>query len=173
LTERFVAGILGAPFGLKGFIKLRSLSGEKGHLERLRTVIVRRENAETSYEVEEIAPAAASLLIKFKGVDTPEAAKALGGGELIIGRTQAAPLQKDEFYVEDLRGMTVVADPAGSLGGEPLGEILDIIEGGGGDLVELRLPSGERRFIPFRKEFFGDIAPESRRAVLLAPWILE
>ncbi|MDR2028355.1 MAG: ribosome maturation factor RimM [Treponema sp.] len=174
MTDRFVVGILGAPFGLKGFVKVRSLSGETAHLERLRAVVLRRGNVETPYEVEETAPAAASLVMKFKGIDTPEAAKALGGAELISGRAQAAPLQGDEFYVEDLRGITVVAGPIGPDGsGEPLGEILDVIEGGGGDLIELGLPSGERRLIPFRKEFFGDILPESRRAVLLAPWILE
>jgi 16S rRNA processing protein RimM len=175
LIDRFVVGILGAPFGLKGFVKVRSLSGEKEHLERLRTVIIRRENVETPYEVEETAPAAASLVMKFKGVDTPEAARALGGAELITGRAQAAPLRKDEFYVEDLRGIKVAAPGSGESGetGETLGEILDVIEGGGGELIEMGLPSGERRLIPFRKEFFGDIDPESRRAVLLAPWILE
>jgi 16S rRNA processing protein RimM len=169
LTDRFVAGILGPAFGLKGFIKVRPLSGETDHLERLKTVIIRRKDGESPYEVEEIRPVAAALVMKFKGIDTPEAAKTLGGAELIVDRAHAAPLQRDEFYVEDLRGMEVAAGP----GGEILGEILDVIEGGGGALIELRLPSGERRLIPFRKEFFGDILPESRRAVLIAPWILE
>jgi 16S rRNA processing protein RimM len=169
-----VVGILGAAFGLKGFIKVRPLSGEREHLERLKTVLIRRENVETSYEIEETLPIASGLAMKLKGVDTPEAAKALGGAELITDRAHAVPLQKDEFYVEDLRGLEVVARLPGTEGsGEILGEILDVIEGGGGDLVELRLSSGERRLIPFRKEFFGDILPESRRAVLVAPWILE
>jgi hypothetical protein len=37
----------------------------------------------------------------------------------------------------------------------------------------MRLPTGELRLIPFRKEFFGDVSPEARRVVLLERWILE
>jgi 16S rRNA processing protein RimM len=57
--------------------------------------------------------------------------------------------------------------------GEVLGQVTDILEGGGGELVEMRLPTGEFRLIPFRNEFFGDVSPEKGRAVLLCRWILE
>jgi 16S rRNA processing protein RimM len=163
-----VVGLLGAPFGLKGFIKVRSLSGEAEHITRLRSVLVRREGSERVYEVEESAGPASALRIKFKGVDSLEAAKALGGAELVADRENAAPLGADEFYVEDLRGLEVVDEA-----GESLGRVADVLEGGGGDLVELRLPGGGLRLIPFRKEFFGEISLERRRAVLLTRWIIE
>ena len=54
-----------------------------------------------------------------------------------------------------------------------MGEITGVLEGGGGFLVEVRLPSTELRLIPFRNEFFGEVDPENRRAVLLEEWILE
>jgi 16S rRNA processing protein RimM len=109
------------------------------------------------------------LLMKFAGIDAPEEAKALRGAEIIVGRTHAAPLKPGEFYVEDLKGLEVEA--AGD--GEVLGRITDIIEGGGGEMAEIRLKSGETRLVPFRKEFFGDINPETGKAALLERWILE
>jgi ribosomal 30S subunit maturation factor RimM len=54
-----------------------------------------------------------------------------------------------------------------------LGRISGIAEGGGGDLAELTLSSGVRRFAPFRKEFFGDPDFEKRTIVLFEPWVLE
>lgn len=172
MTGQFVVAVVGSPFGAKGFVKIRSFSGETGHLEALESVVLRREDRETLYFIEQtvrISPAPGPVLaMKFRGIDSPEAAKTLTGAELIAGRDHAAPLGEGEYYVEDLRGMTVV-DAAGTV----YGEILDVVEGGSGGLAEIRLPSGEAKFVPFRKEFFGEIAVESRRATLLTPWVLE
>jgi 16S rRNA processing protein RimM len=168
LTDRFVAALVGHPFGLKGFVKVRPLSGESGHIRVLPSVLLRLRGTERRYEVEETAGTDTAPLVKFRGIDSPEAAQALAGAEVVVDRLQAAPLRPGEFYVEDLRRLPVVFP-----GGEPAGEIADVIEGGGGFLIELRLPTGDLRLVPFRNEFFGDVDIEGRRVVLLERWILE
>ena len=40
-------------------------------------------------------------------------------------------------------------------------------------LAEIALDSGEKRLVPFKNEFFGDIDIQNGRAVLLNRWILE
>jgi 16S rRNA processing protein RimM len=168
LTERFVAALVGAPFGVKGFVKAKPLSGEVEHLERLETVVLRRLNSEKTFHIEEIRIIGNVLAIKFRGIGTPEAAKTLSGAEILVDRDHAAPLGKDEYYVEDLRGL-----PVFNARGERLGEIRNVLEGGNGQLIEMRLPGGETRLVPFRNEFFGEVDPEKCRAVLLTEWILE
>jgi 16S rRNA processing protein RimM len=168
LTKRFVAALVGAPFGVKGFVKAKPLSGELEHLARLDAAVLRRLDNETLFPIEEIRLAGNALLIKFRGIETPEAAKTLSGAELLVDRDHAAPLGEDEYYVEDLRGL-----PVCNAQGTKLGEILDVLEGGNGQLLELRLPGGATRLVPFMNEFFGEVDPEQRRAVLLAEWILE
>jgi 16S rRNA processing protein RimM len=117
--------------------------------------------------IEESAPAASFVLIKFRGIGTPEEARRLRGAEAVVSRDQAAPLREGEFYVEDLRGLPVVH------GEEVIGEVQDILEGGGGSLVEIKLSSGELKVVPFRKEFFAPIDPGQGRLSLLETWILE
>jgi 16S rRNA processing protein RimM len=183
LTEQFVVGLVGAPFGLKGFVKVQSLSGEKDHILRLGSVTLRRGENLRLYEIEDGAEQNTGVILKFRGIDSPEAAKTLGGAELVTRREEAAPLSPDEYYVEDLRGIEVVAadsvgpadpmDPADRGPGEVLGHITNVVEGGGGDLIEMRLPDGTLRFVPFRREFFGEVSPEKGRAVLLTRWVLE
>jgi 16S rRNA processing protein RimM len=143
------------------------LSGEYGHLERLKSVVLRKDDKERSYEIEETAALSNSLAVKFAGVDTPEEAKLLSGAKFVISRCEAAPLEAGEFYVEDLRSLEVF------FAGEKVGDILDVVEGGGGSLVEIRLLNGEKRFAPFRNEFFGVIDVGRNRAELLHAWILE
>jgi 16S rRNA processing protein RimM len=170
VTESFVVGLIGSPFGLEGFVKAQSLSGETDHLTVRAELTLRRDGKDEVYAVEtwKLRASSGVLLVKFAGIDTPEEAKALKGAEIIAGRIHAAPLKPGEFYVEDLKGMEVAAG-----GGEVLGRITDIIEGGGGELAEIRLNSGETRLVPFRGEFFGDINPETGKAALLERWILE
>ncbi|GHV04333.1 ribosome maturation factor RimM [Spirochaetia bacterium] len=180
MTEKFVVGLVGSPFGLKGFVKVKSLSGEIDHLLKLKSVILRQGAVERVWEIEESAPSFPSVVLKFKGIDTPEDAKALSGAELIANREQASPLKKGEYYIEDLRGLEVILDPSAAPEGVPddekpeiLGHITDILEGGGGNLVEVKLLSGETRLVPFRDEFFGEVNLETRKIMLLNQWILE
>jgi len=168
MTEKFIIGIVGAPFGVKGFIKVRPFSGEIDHLLKLKSVVLSRDGKERELQIEEISPAPPVVLIRFAGIDSPEKAKTLTGSQLITGREQAAPLGKGEFYIEDLKGLPVTAE-----NDETIGHITDIIEGGGGELVEIKLINGEKRLIPFRKEFFSEICPEKSRVILQNLWILE
>ena len=46
MTERFIVGVIGAPFGIKGFVKVHPLSGEIDHLLKLKSVIVNKDGKE-------------------------------------------------------------------------------------------------------------------------------
>ena len=170
MTERFVIGIIGAPHGIKGFVKVRSCSGEIGHFQKLDSVIISKDGKEQVLKINETSTSVLPVvLIKFKGIDSPEAAKALNGAQMIVSREQAAPLDEGEFYIEDLKGLPVQSD-----NGEVIGHVTDIIEGGGGELVEIKLiMSDDTRFIPFRKEFFSIIDPENGKLVLQDLTILD
>ena len=168
MTEKFIIGIVGSPFGIKGFVKVRPFSGEIDHLLKLQSVQINKDGKERLLQIEEINPSPPNILIRFKGIDTPEAAKTLNGAQLLANRSQAAPLNEGEFYIEDLKGLPIV-----SVTNEQIGVITDIIEGGGGELMEIKLTNGETRLIPLRKEFFPDISPENGKVLLDNLWILE
>ena len=159
---------MGSHFGLEGFVKVKPFSGETDHFLRLKSVTLRQDEKENTWDVAEVVPRGNALLMRFAGIDSPEAARRLNGAEIIVDREYAAPLGKGEYYVEDLKGLEVV-----SAEGQPLGHIADVLEGGGGHLAEVLLPSGEKRFAPFRKEFFGDVNLDKGSIVLLEPWVLE
>jgi len=177
MTEKFIIGLVGAPFGVKGFLKVHPCSGEIGHLLKLQSVTVSKDGKEQLLEIEESSPALPAVLMRFKGIGSPEAAKTLNGAQLLAGREQAAPLKDGEFYIEDLKGLPVMTND-----GEIAGHITDIIEGGGGELAEIRLTGipehlkqlkNEKRLVPFRKEFFTGIYPEKGKVILQNLWILE
>ena len=165
---RFILGIVGVPFGLAGFVKVKPLSGETDHFSRLDKVTLRLNEKEKTWEIAEIVLREESLLMRFAGIDNPEAAEVLRGAQIIAGREYAAQLKEGEYYIEDLKGLEVITGE-----GEGIGHITDILEGGGGQLAEIKLLSGEIRLVPYRKEFFGELSLEKGRIVLLEQWVLE
>lgn len=167
MNNRFVVGVIRGPFGVKGYAKVQSLSGETGHLESARSVVLCKDGVERSLPVEDTQGSGPSFLMKFAGYDAPETVKALNGWSILLPRDQGAPLAVGEYYVEDLKGCPVLLE------GTRIGEISDVLEGGGDQLIEVRLDGGELKLVPFRKEFWGDVDVHSRTAVLLVGWILE
>jgi 16S rRNA processing protein RimM len=171
IDGRLASAVVLSPFALEGFVKIRSLSGEIEHLLKLSSVALRGKAGERVYEIEAarvIEGASANLLVKFRNIDTPEQAAALTGAEILLPRSEAAPLGAGEYYVEDLKGLRVTG-----CDGREFGVVTGIIDGGGGQLVEARLHTGELKLIPFRNEFLGEISLEKGEIALLAPWILE
>jgi 16S rRNA processing protein RimM len=116
------------------------------------------------------------VLVRFAGFDSPEKAKTLSGSEVIVDRKDAAPLGEGEFYIEDLKGLRLVADRKAGGTEKVFGIIIGVVEGGGGLLLDIQsggdAADSGTRFIPFRKEFIGEVLPEEGTVVLRAPWAL-
>ncbi len=178
--EHFVIGILQAPYGLKGELKVRSLSGEADHFLCLvgQSVAVRVvtngvPGALILRAVEAVREVQPHLLMKFVGFDTPEKARLLTGGELLVPRDQASPLADGEYYVADLVACNLV------FRGAVLGVIKSVWDNGASEMLEIRLideneEKGWRLVqIPFREQFVGKVDVIARTVELLVDWILE
>ena len=176
MHTHFILGQIGPPFGLKGFVKVKSFSGEISHFLKLDTVTLKfglkpglgLGLMEESRKVAEIVKQGNSLLMRFEGIDSPEAAGELNGAEIIAEREKSSPLGRGEFYIEDLKGLKVITKE-----GKETARIIDVVEGGGGYLAELKLISGKKQFVPFRNEFFGEVDIELGKIMLMEDWILE
>ena len=178
--DQFVIGILQAPYGLGGELKVRSLSGEADHFLRLegqsvalRPVANGVPGTPVSRLVESVREVQPHLLIKFAGFDTPEKARALTGSELLVDRSKASPLDEGEFYVAELVGCHLVYQ------GAVLGTIRTVWENGANDMLEIRLDDENEEKgwriaqVPFRDPFVGKVDITARTVELLVDWILE
>jgi 16S rRNA processing protein RimM len=187
MLDIFTAGILGKPFGLRGEIALKTFSplieNLTGNVSSLESCPFRLPNGSVkNYKIESIEVGRNRTFIKLCGIDSPEDAKSLLGAEMLVERGNASPLEENEFYIEDLKGLELV--DAGQAG-EVYGKIVDVIEGAGSLLlVELAGETGagaegggaekkqKTALVPFRSEFIGEVDMKKRTCILLAPWIL-
>lgn len=167
-----ITGKVRGVFGLEGFVKVESCSGEYEHFLQLQEVrVVLPDNQSVSgtiYYIDECSIRTADILLKFRGIDSPEAAKNLQGAQLLVPRDMACPLGRGEYYINDLCNTVLVYK------GKSIGTITDVVEGGGGFLLELsEAATGITKYIPFNDIFIGKVDILNKQVELMHRWILE
>ena len=170
-----ITGRVRGSFGLEGFIKIESCSGEYAHflnLKEIKMVLPSKgeetQHPEIFYQVEECVVRNTDALLKLRGIDSPEAAKKLHGADILVPRDMACPLERGEFYINDLCNSDLVYK------GNSVGTIADVVEGGGGLLLEVsEAATGKTVYVPFRSQFIGKINIAAKQVELMHRWILE
>ncbi len=122
---------------------------------------------EKTLKVETTRRSGDNLLLKFVGIDSPEAAKMLADFELWVPRDQAAPLEEGEVYLADLIGCSLV------FAGVVRGRVMGHLEGASAILLEVEKTNGENCIVPFQEVYLGSIDLNGRTIELKVDWILE
>lgn len=154
---------VGKTHGLKGFLRLESLSGEFEHLEVLDEALIRtKEGKEVEVHVEDTSYHADSFLMKFSGYDSPEKARFLSGGVMYITRDRAPKLEDGEYYIADLFDLEMVLED-----GLSVGRVVSVSEGSQAMLLHVQKENGKIFLVPNMKPFIGDIDFEKNTITLL------
>jgi 16S rRNA processing protein RimM len=159
--ERLAVGLITATHGLRGSVKIKSLSGESAHLLKLRRLYVRRGEEFLPFEVEQVQGSGSALVMKLAGIDSVEAATRFRGCELWVERREANPLGQGEYYLADLCRCRVYR------GERELGRVVGMYEGGRSELLEVEDERGSRFLLPFVEAFVGAVDVQGGRIEVL------
>ncbi len=145
--DRILVGQFGAAHGVKGELRLKSYTQDPaaiGTYGRLSDASGAR-----SFEIEALRVLKGALfVVRIKGITTREAAEKLTNVALFLPREVLPAAEEDEYYHADLIGLTAETET-----GEEIGEIVQILNFGGGDILEIAPKSGgETLLLPFTKE---------------------
>jgi 16S rRNA processing protein RimM len=136
-----VMGRVGAPFGIKGWIKVQPFTHSLDGLLEHRAWWLGRDGRWGKSKVEDGAVHGRSLIAKLEGCEDRQAAARLKGFEVAIPRDEFPASAAGEYYWSDLIGLEVT-----NREGVLLGRVVRLIETGASPVLVLE---GEReRLIP-------------------------
>lgn len=158
-AEWIAVALLGKTRGNRGEITALALSPKPERYEGLTEVFLFG-NGERM-EVEEAWFHQATLVFKFRGIDTISDAERLYGTEVRVPVEQRIALEPGEFFQSDLIGCDVVD----RLSGQSLGRVSAWQDGGGSGLLVV----GNGLLIPFVRAFCVEIDPVGRRIAVELP----
>jgi 16S rRNA processing protein RimM len=152
-----VVGCLTQPYGLKGWIKVHSFTEPKENL--LELCLKGQSKCQMQYKgkwqavtVEAGKEHGKGLIVKLKGVETPEQARLFSGSELAVPASELPPLEDDEIYWHQLEGLRVIVkDP--QRGELLLGRVNHLFETGANDVIVVKPCEGSiddrERLLPY------------------------
>jgi 16S rRNA processing protein RimM len=152
-------GFVGAPFGVRGWVKLRSHTDPPERLLDHRSLRIGRGSVWQNYRIEASGRSGGALTVKLKGIEDRDQAQALRGAEVCVLRSELPQRDDKDFYRADLIGCDVV-----NLAGLGLGRVQHFIETPAQVLMVVR---GAREFwIPAVPLHLRRVDLQARRVVV-------
>jgi 16S rRNA processing protein RimM len=100
---------------------------------------------------------AKGMLVKFKGIETPEEAGQFRNQWVYVKASEVPPLPKGQIYQHELFGFKVVDE-----NDQPLGELVEIIETGANNVYVVRDQDGHELLLPAIPSVILDLDPARR-----------
>lgn len=153
LSLRVVGNIAGF-HGVRGEIKIFPLVDDPNIFKQIKEIFIEdpKHNQLIKYEIEKTRPHKKFVLIKLKNLDSLNAVENLKGH---IKAPLNEELDDDEFYIEDLKGLTVA-----NAEGKNIGKVKDI-EDEGQTRIQIQLePDFKAKrdlIVPFVKEYILNV----------------
>ncbi len=153
---------VGAPFGIKGWLKLQTFTESPDSLDEYASWLLKGPAGWEQFELEEFAVNVKGVFAKLKGCDDRTAAERLIRREIGIPREALSDANEGEVFWIDLIGCDVVDTL-----GRRLGKIETLIETGANDVLVVKL-GDEEMLIPFIDDVIVKVDREAR--LVTANW---
>jgi 16S rRNA processing protein RimM len=158
-----LVGRFGAPHGLGGELRLNSFTGDPQAIAAYKPLL--DASGARQFSIVSLRLLKDNVfLAKIAGV-----AAALTNAGLYVLREALTSAREEEFYAADLIGLAALTEA-----GEAFGKVVDVLNFGGGDILEIaRAGGGETLLWPFRREIFPRVDLESGHLTVVPPLEVE
>jgi 16S rRNA processing protein RimM len=156
-------GRLLAPFGIKGWVRLKPFTAAPETLLEYRTWWLAPADGSgewTRHKVTEAQMHGTAIIAAIEGIATREAAQALRGFVAGVPRALLPKSAPDEHYWSDLVGLAVV-----NRAGKVLGRVAGLLDTGAHPVLRVEGEAGER-LIPMVPAYVDAIEPAAGRIVV-------
>lgn len=164
--SRIAIGILRKAHGVRGEASIEPWTDSPERFAELESVtLVSPDEKETrEVAIESSRAHAGRALVKFAGLDSPEAVQRLQNWTLEIPEEEARELDEDEYFIHDLIGLTLF-----DAEGVNRGVVIDVLEGGGGLLLRVKRSDGKVFELPFAADLCTEIDVQAKKMIVALP----
>ncbi len=156
-------GAVSGAFGVQGEVRLKSFCAEPAAIATYAPLST--EDGKQHFDIEITRSIPGGFAARLSGVPTREAAESMKGLRLYAPRDRLPALPDNEFYHNDLIGLSVF-----DTGGKNIGQIRAVHEFGAGDMLEILGPGLKSPvMLPFTKDAVPTVDLSLRRIVVDAP----
>lgn len=157
----FKVGVITSPHGIRGEVKVFPTTDDPARFKKLKEVFLDTGKERIVLHIAQVKLFKQFVILKFREYDSINEVENLRKKELWISRSQAVPLQKDEYFIADLIGISVELED-----GRMLGVLKDVIQTGANDVYVVECTDGREVMIPAIKDCILSVDVEEGRMVV-------
>lgn len=145
-AARVCMGVIGAPHGVRGAVRVKSFTDVPQAIADYG--VLRDESGAREFTLRVVATAKGEgmVIVALSGVTDRDRAEALRGLRLYAPRAALPATGEDEFYHADLVGLAAMLED-----GAPLGRVIAVHDFGAGDVLEIARDIGQPVLVPFTR----------------------
>ena len=140
-------GVISSTHGLKGEVKVFPTTDDVKRFKKLKEVVLDAGDEKILLQIEQVKFFKQFVILKFKGIDDIGDVEKYRGKDLLVTRENAVKLEKDEYFIADLIGVSVVSED-----GALEGTLKDVIRTGANDVYVIELNDGRELLLPAIRE---------------------
>lgn len=131
---------ISTPHGVRGEVRLIPLTDFPRRFERTESLLLADG---TRFYLESARMHKDVVLVKFRGMDTPEVWTPLRHHELYVTEAELMPLEPGQYYIHQIVGIKVFDESEAALG-----EVTDVLQTGGNDVYVVKTIDGGEMLLP-------------------------
>jgi 16S rRNA processing protein RimM len=148
-SEKVILGKIGAPYGIKGWLKLTPYTDDPEGIFNYDTLLIQLDGQWQQQKVANWRRHNNGIVLKFESVDDRDGAQRFTHAEMAVLAEDLPDLAEDEFYWRELIGLSVTNES-----GYSMGQVTDILETGSNDVLVVKAKPNDafgktERLIPF------------------------
>jgi 16S rRNA processing protein RimM len=143
-------GVIAGARGLRGEVKIRSFTAEPAAIAAYGPLTDASRRRVLRLSVRECRRD--EVIATVDGVTDRNNAEALRGLRLYVARSALPEPEPEEFYFADLIGLAVdLIDGGGAVITAGFGRVRNVLDAGGGPLLDIVRPGGDEHLVPFSR----------------------
>lgn len=161
MEDIFQVGAITSTHGVRGEVKVFPTTDDVRRFKKLKEVLLDTGKEMLALEIESVKFFKQFVILKFKGIDSLNDVEKYRSKNLYVTRENAVKLRKDEYFIADLIGLSVLTDEKSQLG-----ELVDVIQTGANDVYVVKMADGKEVLLPAIKECILNVDMEERQMMV-------
>lgn len=168
IPNRILIGNVYRPHGIKGEMKVFPETDDPNRFLQLKDVYIGKEaQLAKRHPIRsvrlQITAKHTYVLLALEGIQNPEEVEMIKGHAVYVNETALPPLEDDEFFLDDLLGMTVLTEA-----NETIGEVVAWMESPAHEIMVVQRENKPDALIPIVPEFVVEVDAVNQQ-VLIRP----
>lgn len=158
MEELLQVGVITQTHGIRGEVKVFPTTDDPTRFQDLKHVLLDTGKETLPLEIENVKFFKQFVILKFKGYDNINDVERYKRCPLLVERSEAVPLEEDEYYITDMIGIQVTTDE-----GEDFGVLKDVMATGANDVYVIDHPAAGEVLVPAIKECILEVDIPGRK----------